>query len=235
MAGRALDSKYNIQRPQADPHDVDILYELIREEFKNQKDWKEAWVTRSIVTRFLQANIAVEESFEVLKNFCRWRVEYRVDEIQEDDPEIIAEDTVGRCKFVGTKDVAGRPVAYIYPQYHNKFHGNYERLYKYIIYTLEKLCNLCDINEESEGKFCLVIDLDRFSLQNMDYQCVKKIISFLKNCYPERLGVCLIVNSPWIFYSCWTIIKCFLNDVTRSKFLFCGNAEYKDFIGSDMN
>ena len=52
--------------------------------------------------------------------------------------------------------------------------------------------------------------LKGFALKNMDYAYVKRLIWILQHCYPERLGVCLIVNSPWIFYGCWSIIKLWL-------------------------
>ncbi|XP_065640834.1 phosphatidylinositol transfer protein 3-like [Hydra vulgaris] len=235
MAGNVLDSKYNIQRPQADPRDVDILYQLVQDEIKVQKDWNEAWINRRVLTQFLQANVTVEESFKVFKQFCNWRFQYKVDQIDRYDPEIMAEHSIGRVKFSDIRDVAGRPVAYVYPRYHNKYHGNEESLNKYIIYCLEELCKLSNQFEEGDGKFSFIIDLDGFSLQNMDYPSVKKMVWFLKNCYPERLGVCLFINYPWIFYSCWAIIKCFLNDVTRSKFFFCGKDEYREFIGLEMS
>ena len=56
-----------------------------------------------------------------------------------------------------------------------------------------------------------------FALKNMDYTYVKRLIWIMQNCYPERLGVCLIVNSPWIFYGCWSIIKFWLVNL-RSHF-----------------
>jgi len=41
----------------------------------------------------------------------------------------------------------------------------------------------------------------------MDYQFVKNLIWLLSHYYPERLGVCLIINAPTVFYGCWAVIK----------------------------
>jgi sulfate adenylyltransferase subunit 1 (EFTu-like GTPase family) len=37
------------------------------------------------------------------------------------------------------------------------------------------------------------------------------------NQYPERLGVCMIINAPSALSYAWSIIKAFLDDVTKAK------------------
>lgn len=49
-----------------------------------------------------------------------------------------------------------------------------------------------------------------FSFSNMDYGFVKQLIWLLSRRYPERLGKCLIVNAPFIFTGCWTLIRLWL-------------------------
>lgn len=44
----------------------------------------------------------------------------------------------------------------------------------------------------------------------MDYGFVKQLIWLLSRRYPERLGKCLIVNSPFIFTGCWALIRLWL-------------------------
>ena len=119
----------------------------------------------------------------------------------------------------------------LYPRYHDRYHGNLERLYKYGIFIFEQLSGLADKN--GDGTFCLVFDFQGFSNINMDYHGVKQMFWILKNCYPERLGVALIYNYPWLFYGFWEIIKRWINIVTRSKVVFCGQTELADFV--DIN
>ena len=54
---------------------------------------------------------------------------------------------------------------------------------------------------------CIVFDLKEFGLSCMDYQMIKNLIWLLSRHYPERLGVCLILNSPGLFSGCWGVIK----------------------------
>jgi len=69
----------------------------------------------------------------------------------------------------------------------------------------ELACKKC--SEEIIDSLCIVFDLQDFSTTNMDYQFVKNLIWLLSHHYPERLGVCLIINAPTVFYGCWAVIK----------------------------
>lgn len=69
----------------------------------------------------------------------------------------------------------------------------------------EQVCRKCD--EDVIDNLCIVFDLKDFSMANMDYQFVKNLVWLLSKYYPERLGVCLIINAPMIFYGCWPVIR----------------------------
>jgi len=43
------------------------------------------------------------------------------------------------------------------------------------------------------------------------------------NQYPERLGVCMIINAPSALSYAWSIIKAFLDDVTKAKIKIFSN------------
>lgn len=63
------------------------------------------------------------------------------------------------------------------------------------------------LNEEIVDSICIVFDLRKFTLANMDYQFVKRLVWLLGKYYPERLGICLIYGAPIIFQGCWTVIR----------------------------
>jgi hypothetical protein len=71
----------------------------------------------------------------------------------------------------------------------------------------------------------VIFDMDGFSMKNMDYQHVKFLINLLQNYYPECLGLALIINSPWLFNSCWFIIKPWLDPVVEQKIHFIKNLD----------
>lgn len=228
-----LDEKYKIKRPTYDDKELHKLQALINEEKVKYTTWMDEWLHQKVLIRFLKAFLKAEDTFEALKKYYEWRAKYDVDNISEEDDKIKAEDSHGRGVIVnGVCDRYLHPVVIVYPYCHDKYHNDYESLYKYIIFKIEKICKICE-DENNADQFCLIVDLKQFSLRNMDYNAIKKIIWFLKNCYPERLGVCLIINYPWLFCACWEYIKSWLNDVTRSKIIFCGQNELSDFL--DLN
>lgn len=53
------------------------------------------------------------------------------------------------------------------------------------------------------------------------------------NYYPETLGIAAILNAPWIFSACWTIIKVMLDPVTASKIAFLKPAQLKEFMNDE--
>lgn len=51
-------------------------------------------------------------------------------------------------------------------------------------------------------------------------QLVKNMIWLLSKHYPERLGVCLIINSPGLFSTVWPLIRQLIDDNTAKKVIF---------------
>ena len=229
-----LDFKYNMKRPSYKPEDLEKLKKFYFKELNRNSDWKDFWVEEETLIRFFKANVNVQDSLDAVSTYCDWRHKYDVDNISPDDEAILKEASAGRDKILEEQgDYCGRPVALLYPEHHDINHGDYVSLYKYITFQMDQIASICDQQTDSDGTFCLVVDMKNFALKNMDYTALRKIFWILKNCYPERLGVALIINYPWVFYGCWEIIKLWLNDVTRSKIHFCTKKEIVDFLDVD--
>jgi len=225
-----LDIKYKMKRPSYDVEDLETLKRYFSKELNRNPEWKDFWIEEETMIRFLKANESVQESLEALETYCDWRHKFDVDNISPDDSDIQKESSARREEILDDeRDYCGRPVIIMYPRLHDMYHGDYPSLYKYVTFQMEQLTSICDQVGE-DGTFCLVVDMKSFAMKNMDYTALRKIFWILKNCYPERLGVCLIINYPWVFYGCWEVIKLWLNDVTRSKIHFCTKKELSDFL-----
>lgn len=227
-----LNKKYRIQEACYDEKDLQKLQESVNEDLINQTGFQSNWYNEATLVRFLKAFITVSDTVAALLKYSEWRAKYNVDLVSSEEAIIKKEDALRRSvHFDDITDRCNRIIVIVYPANHITYNCDYDSLYKYIIYKLEDICKLCD--DKGTLQFCLVMDLKNFGMQNMDYTAVKKILWFLKNCYPERLGVCLIINYPWLFYACWEIIKLWLNERTQSKIIFGGRDEMNDFI--DLN
>jgi len=86
-----------------------------------------------------------------------------------------------------------------------------------------------------ENPMCsIVFDMTGFGLSNMDYGLVKYLLEIFRDYYPETLGVCLILNSPWIFRGCWALIKPWLDPKTAKKILFVNSQSLlEDYLDID--
>jgi len=82
-----------------------------------------------------------------------------------------------------------------------------------------------------ENETCtLIFDLTGFTLANMDYDVIKFMIKIFTEFYPETLGVMLVVNSPWIFKSCWKIVKPWLDPLVAKKIVFISSEKLVNYV-----
>jgi len=85
--------------------------------------------------------------------------------------------------------------------------------------------------EHNQEKLTILVDYKGASqiagLSNISVS--KEILNILQNHYPERLGVAILFNTPWVFTLFWTILSPFINTVTKKKIFIYSNA--KDKLG----
>lgn len=152
--------------------------------------------------RFLRAFQDVDEAYSALIKYVDWREEYGVNCLSRGDDDIEEQLALGKAEVLDFPDHRGRPIVLVTVRNHDARSRDLNVLTKFIIYILG------------------------FSLSNMDYGFVKQLIWLLSRRYPERLGKCLIVNSPFIFTGCWALIRLWLHEVTSSKIVFIKSKDH---------
>lgn len=168
--------------------------------------------------RYLRAFKTVDGAFQAILKTNKWRKEYGVDELNLDTPAVKTNMELNKARVLRHRDMQGRPIIYIPAKNHSASDRDIDELTKFIVYCLEEACKKCF--EEVVDNLCIVFDLQGFGLSCMDYQVVKNLIWLLSRHYPERLGVCLIINSSALFSSCWAVIRGWLDENTSSKVFF---------------
>lgn len=168
--------------------------------------------------RYLRAFKTADAAFQAILKTNKWRNEYGVVSLTVTNPIVKTHLEGNKARVLRHRDVHGRPVIYIPAKNHNVNTRDIDELTKFIVYCLEEACKKCF--EEVIDNLCIVFDLKDFGLSCMDYQVVKNLIWLLSKHYPERLGVCLILNAPTLFSGCWTIIRGWLDDNTSNKVKF---------------
>ncbi|XP_043560068.1 CRAL-TRIO domain-containing protein C3H8.02-like isoform X2 [Chiloscyllium plagiosum] len=173
--------------------------------------------------RFLRAFRSVDQAFNAILRYLKWRKEFGVDSITVEDSDIKTELRSGKAVLLEEKDNAGRPILLVTAKLHHAKDRNLQSLMKFIVYLLETAGKQCD--DDICDNFCIVFDMKDFSMNSMDYQFVKNLIWLLSNYYPERLGIWLIVNPPVLFSGCWVIIRSWLDENTAKKVTFITKPE----------
>ena len=83
-------------------------------------------------------------------------------------------------------------------------------------------------------RVCVIFDLEGFGMKNMDYAFTKFMINMLQNHFPDSMGVCLILNSPWLFRACWSILKGWIDPASQDKIIFANLNDVKNYIDVDQ-
>jgi len=187
----------------------------------------EAVQDRANVLRFCRTKkFDLVKSVEAFIDNMKWRHEFGVEALRADNIDrVLMTSTL--FYFNRYPDRQGRPVAIAHVINSEKRVLDPKEIRRFTVFQIEAGIKLLPKDVEN---LTLVIDLTQFGNKNMDVTYAQ----FLANCfdkyYPERLGVCLLYNAPWIFNSFWKLINTFLDDELSSKFVFVTNEEIFDYI-----
>ncbi|XP_050077208.1 protein real-time isoform X1 [Anopheles maculipalpis] len=186
--------------------------------------------------RFLRArDFSIDKATGMLQESLQWRKEHRIDDILSEykTPAVVEKyfpggwhhhDKDGRPLYIlrlGTMDVKGLL----------KSVGE-DELLKLTLHICEEGLKLMKEATKLFGKpiwnWCLLVDLDGLSMRHLWRPGVKallRIIETVEKNYPETMGRVLIVRAPRVFPVLWTIVSTFIDENTRSKFLFFGGPD----------
>ncbi|XP_041978967.1 protein real-time isoform X2 [Aricia agestis] len=205
--------------------------------------------------RFLRArDFNVEKAREMLSASLLWRKRHQVDRLLADyrPPEVVTRyfpggwhhsDRDGRPLYVlrlGQMDVKGLL----------KSIGE-DGLLKLTLHVCEEGLRLLEeatasrVNngESAVRAWSLLVDLDGLNMRHLwrpGVRALLRVIQIVEANYPETMGRVLIVRAPRVFPILWTIVSTFIDENTRSKFLFYGGKDYLqpggllDYIDKDL-
>ncbi|TYG49869.1 hypothetical protein ES288_D10G128600v1 [Gossypium darwinii] len=183
-----------------------------------------------ILLKFLRArDFKVKEAFTMLQNTIRWRKEFGIDELVEQDFGNDLEKVV----FMHGFDKEGHPVCYnVYGEFQNKdlyqktFSDEEKRqnFLRWRIQFLEKSIRKLDF---SPGGICTIVQIN--DLKNSPgltkwelRQATKQALQLLQDNYPEFVARQVFINVPWWYLAVNKMTSPFLTQRTRSKFVFAG-------------
>lgn len=172
------------------------------------------YCSEASISRYLRSqNWNVKKAAQMLKQSLKWREEYKPDEIRWE--EVSEEAETGKMYRPNYCDKHGRSVLVIKPSRQNS--KSIKQQVKHFVYCMENaILNLPPHQEQ----VVWLIDFQGFNLSNISFKLARETIHVLQEYYPERLGLSLIYNAPWIFQPFLAMVKPLLQPENYNKLKF---------------
>ncbi|KAF8404276.1 hypothetical protein HHK36_009158 [Tetracentron sinense] len=191
-----------------------------------------------ILLKFLRArDFKVKDAFTMIKNTVRWRKEFGIDALLEEE---LGND-LDKVVFMNGFSKEGHPVCYnVYGEFQNKdlyqktFSDEEKRLkfLRWRIQFLEKSIKNLDF---SPGGICTIVQVT--DLKNSPgpakrelRQATNQALNLLQDNYPEFVAKQVFINVPWWYLAFNRMISPFLTQRTKSKFVFAGPSKSADTL-----
>uniref|UniRef100_A0A7N0UGQ6 Patellin-3 n=1 Tax=Kalanchoe fedtschenkoi TaxID=63787 RepID=A0A7N0UGQ6_KALFE len=191
-----------------------------------------------ILLKFLRArDFKAADAFEMLKTTLRWRREYGVDQLLEED---LGHD-LDKVAFMHGYDRDGHPVCYnVYGEFQNKELYNrtfldqdkQDKFIKWRIQFLERSIRKLDFRQ---GGISSVFQVNDFSnmpglSKRHHWLATKQAIQIMQDNYPEFVAKQVLINLPWWYVAYYTMLSPFMTQRMKSKLVFAGPAKSADTL-----
>jgi len=182
----------------------------------------------ALLLRYLRArNFNLELSLKLFTDSLVWRRDFQKTGVESILEESIQHElATGKCFYHGF-DKQQRPIVYVKVRLHIKRESDAEELKRYCVYIFEKVRKRLKAPVETS---CLIFDMSGFSLANLDYEFISFMFDLFATKYPESLGVCLLLNAPWVFTPVWAVVRPWIDAKTSAKVLFVNTSQLLDYI-----
>ncbi|XP_010683337.2 patellin-3 [Beta vulgaris subsp. vulgaris] len=181
-----------------------------------------------ILLKFLRArDYRVKDAFTMIRNTARWRKEFEVDSLLDEDLGNDYEKVV----FTHGVDKQGRPVCYnVFGEFQNKelYQNTFsdaekrKKFLRWLIQFLEKTIRTLDFSPEGINSFVLVNDLKNspgYGKRDL-YKVIDKFLEILQDNYPEFAAKQLCINVSWWYLAYNWIYLTVFTPRSKSKFVF---------------
>eukprot|EP01137_Pigoraptor_chileana_P016618 Opistho-2@73643 len=194
------------------------LDELRKRVFANTKLTKRErlFCEDACLVRYLRArDWDVNKAEELIHGSLKWRREYKPEHI---DPATLEHESSSGKLYRYGFDKQGRPVFCMRPKLQNT--KNYVDQVRLTVFMLEEVFHSMDRSKGVE-QMVLMIDFDGYSVMNAPPMHVsKEVMHILTLQYPERLGLAILVDAPFLFTMAYSVLSPFIPIETRKKIHF---------------
>ncbi|GLT27065.1 hypothetical protein SLA2020_020930 [Shorea laevis] len=191
-----------------------------------------------ILLKFLRArDFKVKDAFTMIKNTVRWRKDFGIDALLEED----LGNELDKVVFMHGFDKEGHPICYnVYGEFQNKElyqnafsdEAKRQKFLRWRIQFLEKSIRKLDFSPSGINTMVQVIDLKNSPGPGKRElrQVTNQALQLLQDNYPEFVAKQIFINVPWWYLAFNKMISPFLTQRTKSKFVFAGPSKSADTL-----
>ncbi|WVZ01744.1 hypothetical protein V8G54_022550 [Vigna mungo] len=226
---------------------IEELKKVVREELERKEEGEVSiWGvplfkdqrTDVILLKFLRArDLRVNDALVMIQNTLRWRKEFGIDALLEED---LGEE-LEKVVFMHGHGREGHPVCYnVYGEFQNKelyqkafsTEENRTKFLRWRIQLLERSIRNLDFTPEGINTIFQVNDLKNSPgpAKRELRLATKQALQLLQDNYPEFVAKQVFINAPWWYLAFNTMISPFLTQRTKSKFIFAGPSKSPDTL-----
>ncbi|KAH7926357.1 CRAL/TRIO domain-containing protein [Leucogyrophana mollusca] len=177
------------------------------------KEEEKMWLSYECMLRYLRATKwDANEAIKRLEGTLQWRREFGLYDLVT--AELVEPEAVTGKEFLFGYDRCGRPAQYMCPSKQNTEEG--PRQIQYTVWMLERAIDMMGPGVETLALMINYAD----KAKNPSFSTARTVLNILQTHYPERLGLALILNVPWMLQAFYKLITPFIDPITRAKMRF---------------
>jgi hypothetical protein len=185
------------------------------------------WLSYECLYRYLRASKwVVATCIQRIEATLKWRREYGLYDIVN-AAHVEPEAVTGKQVLFGY-DLTGRPALYLLPSRQNT--TDTVRQVQFTVWMLERTMDLMAPGVETLALLINFAD----KAKNPSLGVAKQVLNILQDHYPERLGLALIINVPFLVNAFFKLILPFVDPVTRNKIKFNPSVVDDGLFAPDM-
>ncbi|TDL19891.1 CRAL/TRIO domain-containing protein [Rickenella mellea] len=190
-------------------HDYQIP-DLVKGQLSDEEKF---WLSNECILRYLRATKwEPQAAIKRLEDTLKWRREYGLyDKVTAEHVE--PEGVTGKEVVYGY-DTHGRPCLYMFPSRQNTTEP--ERQLEFAVWMMERAVDLMGPGVEALDLMINFADRSK----NPTIATARTMLHIIQSHYPERLGLAVVINVPFLINAFFKLILPFVDPITRNKIKF---------------
>ncbi|TFK75199.1 CRAL/TRIO domain-containing protein [Pluteus cervinus] len=200
----------------------EVLVHFTKDEYKlpgqdpamELEEAEKFWLSRECLLRYLRASKwKTDAAIQRLEQTLKWRREFGLYDRIVTTSRVEPEAVTGKEVLFGY-DMENRPAFYMFPSRQNTTEA--EGQIQFVVWMLERCIDLMSPGVETLD--LLINYADKAKGPTMSTSMA--VLNILQDHYPERLGLALVINLPFLLNAFYKCISPFIDPITRKKLCF---------------